>query len=74
VIEPLEASFAFGHDVSVAVDRLIQMGPASRLLSKASADTIAKVRNELGNAIADCRTDSGVEIGGATWIVSATLR
>jgi SAM-dependent methyltransferase len=75
VIEPLEASFAFGPDVPTAVDRLIQMGPASRLLSKASSeDAIAKVSNELGNAIADFRTDSGVEIGGATWIVNATGR
>jgi SAM-dependent methyltransferase len=74
VIEPLEASFPFGPDVPAAVDKLVQMGPASRLLSKASEEARAKVTNEIGNAIADCRTDSGVQIGGATWIVTATLR
>jgi hypothetical protein len=50
------------------------MGPASRLLSKASEEAKANVTNEIGNAISDCRTDSGVQIGGATWIVTATLR
>jgi hypothetical protein len=74
VIEPLEVSFPFGPDVPAAVDKLVQMGPASRLLSEASEEAKAEVTNEIGKAIADCRTDSGVQIGGATWIVTATLR
>ena len=54
------------------VRKLLMLGPATRLLGDASDDVKARVGDELADAISEFQTDSGVMMGGATWIVSAT--
>jgi SAM-dependent methyltransferase len=70
-IEPFETLIPFEADVSGSVQRMVQIGPASRLLSSASEDVIVRVKSDLSDAIARFQTDNGVMIDGATWIVSA---
>lgn len=70
-IEPLETLIPFEPDVPGTAQRLVQVGFASRLLSNASDDVIARVKSDISDAISRFQTDNGVMIDGTTWIVSA---
>ena len=59
-------------DVPASVEKLIQLGPAARLLGDAPADIKVLVADDLGGAIAEFQTDNGVMIDSAAWIVGAT--
>ncbi len=71
-LEPLETLIPLEPDVLGTVQKLVQLGPAFRLLSGASEDVKAQVVNDLSDAISEFQTDSGVMMDSATWIVSAT--
>ena len=70
-LEPLKSILLVGHDVPSAVEKLIQSGPAGRLLSKASEEIKARVADDLGRAIAGYQTDDGLKMGCTAWIVTA---
>ena len=67
-----ETMLPVARDVPETVERLVQLGPASRLLANAPDAIKARVANDLVDAIAEFQTDSGVMMGGAIWIVTAT--
>ena len=71
-VEPLETLLLIDRDVPGTVDHLLQLGPATRLLGDASEDIKARVAADLADAMSEYLTDSGVMLGSATWIVSAT--
>jgi SAM-dependent methyltransferase len=71
-LESLETKLPMGPDVPASVERLVQLGPAGRLLGDAPGDVKARVADDLGGAIAEFQTDRGVVIDSAAWIVSAT--
>ena len=70
-IDALETLVPLEPDVSGSVQKLLEVGPVSRLLSGASDDVMKRVENDLSDAIAGFQTDQGVMMGSATWIVSA---
>lgn len=70
-IEPFETLIPFAPDVSGTAQRMVQIGPASRLLNSASDELIMRVKSELIDALARFQTDNGVMIDSAAWIVSA---
>lgn len=60
-----------GMDLSQSVDFYFEIGPLSRILADASAEKKEEVRAALIAAMEPYRTDEGVMLEGATWIVSA---
>jgi len=71
-LESLETTLPLGSDVPASVEKLVQLGPTGRLLGNAPEDIKAQVSDTLSDVIAKFQTDTGVMIGSATWIVSAT--
>lgn len=71
-LESLETTLPLGVDVPAAVEKLLQFGPAARLLEDAPEDIKARVAGDLGDALVEFQTGDGVRMGCATWIVSAT--
>lgn len=71
-LESLKTTLPLGVDVPASVEKLVQLGPTGRLLGSAPDDIKARVADDLGAAISEFQTDSGVMIGSATWIISAT--
>jgi SAM-dependent methyltransferase len=70
-IDALETLIPLEPDVPGSVQKLLEVGPVSRLLSGASDDVMERLKNELSDAIAGFQTDHCVMMGSATWIVSA---
>ena len=60
-----------GATLDQAADYAIQMGPASIALREASAETVAKVRASVREALAAHQTPGGVRLGTSSWIVTA---
>lgn len=60
-----------GATLDAAADYAIQMGPASIALRDASAETVAKVRASVREALVAYRTPDGVSLGTSSWIVTA---
>ena len=54
-----------------AVEFLMQMGPAARMLAEASQDTRAVAAEAIHEALAPYIRPDGIRLGAATWIVSA---
>ena len=71
-LKPLVTLLPLEADVPGAVQKLLQLGPATRLLSHVSEDIKARVANDLVDVISKFQTDSGVMVGSASWIISAT--
>jgi SAM-dependent methyltransferase len=67
----LETMLPLESDVPASVQKLVQLGPIARLLGDAPEDVKARVADDLGDAIAEFQTDSGVMMGSATWVVRA---
>jgi SAM-dependent methyltransferase len=61
----------YAKTVDTAASRLVAMGPASRLLANHDEPTRAKVVAGARELFAPFVTPSGVQIPGATWIVTA---
>jgi SAM-dependent methyltransferase len=59
-------------DVDAAVDFVVQLGPAGRLFREAHADTQAKLRTAIREALVPYATPDGVVLGCATHVVTAT--
>ena len=72
-IELLELPISLGKDIASAVNRLVQLGPAGRLLRDASDETKAAVAAELTEVMAPFEADGAVRLGGRAWIVSAVV-
>ena len=53
------------------VDFMLRMGPTSRLLAEADDELIARANKAVFDALKPYQTSAGVELGGATWMVSA---
>lgn len=60
-----------GATLDEATDYAIQMGPASIALRDAGAETVAKVRASIREALREHRTPGGVRLGTSSWIVTA---
>jgi SAM-dependent methyltransferase len=60
-----------GATLDEAADYAIQMGPASIALRDASADTVAKVRAAVRDALVAHQTPNGVSLGTSSWVVTA---
>ena len=60
-----------GATLDAAADYAIQMGPASIALRDASAETVAKVRASVRDALAPHQTADGVRLGTSSWVVTA---
>lgn len=58
-------------DLDDSVDFVLKIGPLSRIMAESDADTIAKVRNAVKEALAPFSTDDGVSMKFATWLVNA---
>ncbi len=71
-LEPLETLLPLEADVAGTVQKLLMLGPATRLLGDATDEIKARVADDLADAISEFQSDSGVKMGSATWIVSAT--
>ncbi len=71
-LKSLEITLPFEADVRSTAQKLVQLGAASRLLSNESEDIKARVEDDLCEAIAEYQTDTGVKIGSATWIATAS--
>jgi len=70
-IDGLETMIPVASDVPGSVQKLLEVGPVSRLLSDASDDALERIRHDLNDAISGCQTADGVVMGSTTWIVSA---
>ena len=70
-IDTLETKIPVAADVPASVQKLLEVGPVSRLLREVSDDVTERIANDLFDAISGFQTDGGVMIDSATWIVSA---
>ncbi|MFT5392335.1 MAG: SAM-dependent methyltransferase [Gammaproteobacteria bacterium] len=71
-INELQTRIPIATDVPVFVQKLLEVGPVSRLLGDASDDAMRSIREVLRDAISGCQTEHGVMMGSRTWIVTAT--
>ena len=60
-----------GGSLDDAVDFVLQMGPASIALREATAETVAKVRASVREALAPYQTPEGVRLATSSWVVTA---
>jgi SAM-dependent methyltransferase len=60
-----------GATLDEAADYAIQMGPASIALRDASAETVAKVRAAVRDALVAHQAPGGVSLGTSSWVVTA---
>jgi SAM-dependent methyltransferase len=70
-IDALETMVPVEADVPGSVQKLLEVGPVSRLLSDVSDDVMARIESDLFDAISEFQTADGVMMESATWIVSA---
>ena len=71
--ESVKRDIAVGgsDDLDQIVDFMLQMGPAASLLREAPAEIRPKVAASVRSALEPYRTEAGVCLGSAAWIVSA---
>lgn len=60
-----------GRDVDDVVDYLLSMPVARSMVAAADEPTTAAVTDTLRQALKPYRTDEGVRLGGAAWLVTA---
>lgn len=72
-ITPFNTTFNVGKTVNDAVTFLSQIGPASSVLDDPDVDDIDKnlITTNLHDKLAIYKTKDGIELGAATWIVTA---
>ena len=70
-IDALETLVPVEPDVPASVQRLMELGPAARLLNNISDNVKERVQKDLSDAISGFQTADGVMMGSTTWIVSA---
>ncbi|MFJ9800816.1 hypothetical protein [Streptomyces wuyuanensis] len=66
------ARAGFGADADDAADFLFSTGPTRHSLRSLDGSTIAALRAEVRDALAEFTTPLGVRIPGAVWLVTAT--
>lgn len=73
VIERFNIDINIGSDIDDAIAYLTHIGPAGTVLNNSDIDseTQARFTKELGLTLESFKTCHGVEIGAATWIVTA---
>jgi hypothetical protein len=72
-ISAYNCSVSFGESVIDAAHFLSQMGPTGNAISCAepSPKILARITNEIEQAVAPNLTEKGIMLGAATWIVTA---
>jgi hypothetical protein len=70
-VDPATESVRLGTDVEDVLDFVQDLGPIRHALADADAATRAKVRDALRDGLASHRTEAGVFLGAATWLVTA---
>jgi ubiquinone/menaquinone biosynthesis C-methylase UbiE len=70
-VDPVTESVRLGSDVEDVLDFVQDLGPIRHALADADAATRAKVRDALRDGLASHRTEAGVFLGAATWLVTA---
>jgi SAM-dependent methyltransferase len=72
-LKAYETSLLVGGSSSFdeSIDFVLRMGPTARLLADASADLQSSIRSAVAEALEPFRTDAGVSMECATWLVSA---
>lgn len=73
-IEPFDAPMAIGTPeggIEEALTQSIEIGPIARLIADAPEDVRARARDAVREALLKHRTESGIALGGAAWIVTA---
>ena len=68
----LQTKIPIEADVPASVEKLLAVGPVSRLIGNAPPDLMQRIRAQLHDAISEYHTERGVMMGSTTWIVSAT--
>ncbi|SER19332.1 class I SAM-dependent methyltransferase [Sphingobium sp. YR768] len=71
-LTPFDHAIPFASDVAAAVRRACDVGPLERALLHQSDAVRAQAMQAVGDAFAGRRTEEGVIINGAAWIVTAT--
>ena len=71
-LQALETMLPLEANARLSAEKLIQIGPASRLLADAPDEIKKKVIAELAEDLKPYEAADGVEIGCAVWIVSAS--
>ncbi|MEU5509416.1 class I SAM-dependent methyltransferase [Streptomyces fungicidicus] len=71
-VTPADADMRFGADADDAADFLFGMGPTRYNLRDVDARTVARVRDEVRDALGQFETAGGVRIPGSVWIVTAS--
>ncbi|TXS52941.1 class I SAM-dependent methyltransferase [Streptomyces sp. t39] len=71
-IAPCSGPMTLGADADDAAAFVFAMGPTRHNLRDVDADTVARVRAEVREALREFETPDGVHVPGAVWIVTAT--
>ena len=71
-LKELETTLPLEADAQLSAEKLIQIGPASRLLADAPDEIKKKVISDLAEDLKPYETTDGVKIGCAVWIVLAS--
>ena len=73
-IMPNKPNVNFGNNIADAVNLLTQTGPASSAISSSelSDDIVSNILTDIKEAIKPYETNSGVMLGAATWVVTAS--
>lgn len=71
-IDPIVLPIQLGADLDTAVERLVALGPAGRLLKGADDATIQAVAADMAEAVSPFAGPDGVTMEGRAWIVRGT--
>ncbi len=72
-IDPFDTTMNMGSgaDIEDSIDFITKIGPLTKLLLEADADTITKVKDSIRAALKPFQTSTGVSLGAAVWLVRA---
>lgn len=70
-IEPFDTTVLLADDVAGALEFLVQIGPLARALADLEAEARARALAAVGDALEAQRTEAGVRLGAACWLVHA---
>ncbi len=73
-IEPLTGTLRLGDDVASAMEFQTRIGPMARVLTELEGEVRDQAIDAVRKALEEHLTPDGLELGAATWLVSATAR
>jgi SAM-dependent methyltransferase len=72
-VQRFDAAIALGATPRTAAEKLVQVGPVSRLVREVGAEHLPAIRDAVERALVPLAAPDGhVSLSGSTWIVSAT--